>query len=176
MNKFKKILGVALIAIMIMVPVFAAQAPQSVLTVNTKVLGIQQIGVFADEVEGKDAFTSGESLSISMTDLDDTTTFPVSTDITYLAVRTNQKLDKIITITSTDLLDDAIAMEYNIIFTTPALNFVSKAITGNQITVAGANGLRVDNYPFKVEITEDQFQSVPSGTYVAIITFEIAAL
>ena len=188
MNKFKKILGVALIAIMIMMPVFGAVVSGPVsFEITTKVAGLYEIGVFKSEISsGSLTSTANALLNLSTTKIkqgaSESIDPEISTDATtidlFLVVRTNQRIQTTVTVTADLLLetvDSTNTMEYNLLFptgnTTTAVAVNGDGQLVNTLTVPSSNGVRWKSFQFNAIVTSDQFEAASIGDYKATITF-----
>ena len=182
MNKFKKILGVALIAIMIMMPVFGAVNDTSTLTINTEVLGVLQIGVYDTEITSNANFIVFDFATGEIGDMSELSDFPVSSQQLYLTVRTNQRVSHTITIDAPNLIEKiggVNSLGYTLEFTPDTSSgSITKSVASNTndetLTVTASNGLRIVRFPFKAMITESQFQAASVGEYETNVTFVIA--
>ena len=184
----KKTIAILLVLVLAGAGMFAAQATESVLTVETKVLGVLELGIFSDEQTGVSTFNStGTTATATIEDIDQEVVGPAVSNTLYLAVRTNQRLTTRVGLNASGLKNDGLEeyMAYNITFGTPdtggaATSQTIAAVAGpteieNVATIAPATGLRVLNFPFDINITKDQYDAATIGDYEATITFTVTA-
>ena len=184
----KKTIAILLVLVIAGVGLFAAQATESVLTVNTKVLGVLELGIFSSAKTGVSTFDgTGVVATATIADIDQETAGPAVSNTLYLAVRTNQRVTTHVGLNASALKNGALAeyMAYNIKFGTPDTGGVATSqtiaaaagptIIADVATIAPETGLRVLNFPFDINITKEQYDAATIGDYVATLTFTVTA-
>ena len=183
----KKTIAILLVVVLAGVGLFAATGlHEADLVITTKITGVQEIGIFTEEVTSKALFDTASRNVVDTSldqDIDITSDDDVSTDDYYLAVRTNQVTSTTITVTFDDLVSGSDKMKYDVFFESgndvPALgaNITSGTSTGTYTLNVPANtGLAIHNYKFKATITNDQYSIAKPGDYEATIYFNYTAI
>lgn len=168
----KKIFIFILAFVLAIPTLFGTVLDTATLTLNTKVQGVYEIGIFDSAVESNQTFpASSRIVSKTINEITPTDTGTKATEALYLAVRTNQKLATKITFSLEDLETTAgDKMKYNFVFTDDNITLTPE--DNHTVNVPSNTGLKVYNFPFRIEITELQYRNAVEGDYTTTITFE----
>ncbi len=184
----KKTIAILLVLVIAGAGLFAVPATESILTINTKVLGVLELGIFSSAQTGVSTFDgSGVTATATIADIDQEVAGPAVSNTLYLAVRTNQRVTTRVGLNASGLKNGSLDeyMAYNITFGTPDAGGAATSQTiaaeagpteiANVATIAPATGLRVLNFPFDINITKTQYDAATIGDYEATITFTVTA-
>jgi len=182
MNKFKKILGMALIAIMIMMPVFGANNTSDTLLMTTKVGGVYQIGVFLTDPAGGSNASFSIPINAVATEILQATG---SSDDIWVGVRTNQRTNVKVAVNAKGLIGTTSnILPYSIVFAAAANANISTGgilvntasghethtITVNSSAIKGTN---IFSYMFNINILSEDYDDAVSETYTGSIEFKL---